>query len=69
MYHPDIVNHTKEIKMAKNDKKIKVLTDRIAQLEAEMQAALQKKGKGPAYDMPGTMKKIADLKADRKRLM
>jgi hypothetical protein len=54
--------------MAKNDKKIKVLQDRINQLEAEMQEALQKKRQGKAYDVPGTMKKIADLKQDIKRL-
>jgi hypothetical protein len=54
--------------MAKNDKKIAVLTNRIAELETEMKSALQRKGKGPAYDGPATLRKIADLKADIKRL-
>lgn len=55
--------------MAKNDKKIAKLDARIAELETEMTLALQKKGQGKAYDVPGTMKKIADLKMDRKKLM
>lgn len=56
--------------MAKNDKKIKVLTDRIEQLEVEMKNALQKKTSNKvAFDVPGTMRKIADLKADLKKLM
>lgn len=55
--------------MAKNTKQIDKLTKRIEQLEAEMKEALQKKGKGPAYDVPKTLKLIADLTADRKRLM
>lgn len=54
--------------MAKNTKKIKVLQDRIAALEAEMAEAVKKKGKGVAYDVPGTLKKIADLKQDIKKL-
>lgn len=54
--------------MAKNDKKIANLATRIEFLETEMKTALQKKGKGPAYDVPGTMKKIADLKMDMKKL-
>lgn len=55
--------------MAKNDKKIAGLKTRIEALEAEMQTALQKKSQGKAFDIPGTMKKIADLKMDLKRLM
>lgn len=60
--------------MNKNDKKIKVLTTRIAQLEDDMKAALQKKRsltspQGQAIDVPGTLKKIANLKADLQKLM
>lgn len=55
--------------MAKNDKMIAKLTQRIEALESEMKVALQRKGKGPAYDVPKTLKLIADLTADRKRLM
>jgi hypothetical protein len=55
--------------MAKNDKKIANLTNRIKELEDAMKLALQKKGQGPAFDVPGTMKKIADLKMDLKKLM
>lgn len=54
--------------MAKNDKKIAVLQKRISQLEAEMAEAVKKKGKGVAYDVPGTLKKIADLKMAIKKL-
>lgn len=54
--------------MAKNDKKVAVLSKRIEELEAEMKVALQKKGQGKAYDVPGTLKKINDLKMDRKKL-
>lgn len=53
--------------MAKNDKKIKVLQDRINQLEAEMKEVLQKKNRG-TYDMPRTLRLVADLKQDLKRL-
>lgn len=55
--------------MSKNAKKIAVLDARIAQLEAEIKEALQKKGQGKAFDVPGTLKKINDLKMDRKKLM
>lgn len=55
--------------MSKNAKAVKNLTKRIEQLEAEMQDALQKKGRGPAFDVPGTLKKINDLKLDLKKLM
>lgn len=55
--------------MSKNAKKIAVLDKRIDQLEAEMKDALQKKTQGKAYDVPGTLKKINDLKLDRKKLM
>lgn len=60
--------------MAKNDKKIAKLDARIAELEDAMKNALQKKRsvsspQGVAVDVPGTMKKIADLKMDRKKLM
>lgn len=54
--------------MAKNDKKIANLEARVVQLESEMKLALQQKGKGPAFDVPGTMRKIADLKMDIKKL-
>lgn len=54
--------------MAKNDKKIKVLTDRIEFLETEMKTALQKKHSGKPYDSPRTLKLIADLKQDLARL-
>ncbi len=55
--------------MSKNAKKIQVLTDRIAQLETEMKESLQKKKSGTvAYNVPATVRKIADLRADIKRL-
>lgn len=54
--------------MAKNDKKIAKIDARIAELESEMALALQKKVQGKAYDVPGTLKKIEDLKRDRKLL-
>lgn len=54
--------------MAKNDKNIKNLQKRIDQLEAEMAEALKKKRSGSTYDVPKTMKLIADLKQDIKRL-
>lgn len=55
--------------MSKNAKKILVLTERIAQLEAEMKEALQKKKSGTvAFNVPVTVRKIADLRADLRRL-
>ena len=54
--------------MAKNDKKIKVLQNRITMLEKEMNEALQKKRHGSTYDVAGTTKKIADLQQDIKKL-
>lgn len=55
--------------MAKNDKKIKVLKDRIEQLEKEMQEALGKKKSGTnAFNVPERLKLIAELKQDLKRL-
>ena len=51
--------------MSKNAKKIKVLQDRIQALESEMKLALQKKSSAKtAYDVPGTVRKIADLRKD-----
>lgn len=51
--------------MSKNLKKIKVLLDRISVLEQEMRTALQKKSSGKvAYDVPATVRKIADLHKD-----
>lgn len=55
--------------MSKNAKKILVLTERIAQLEAEMRESLQKKKSNvAAYNVPATLRKIADLKIDIQRL-
>jgi C4-dicarboxylate-specific signal transduction histidine kinase len=55
--------------MSKNAKKIKVLEDRIAEIEAEMAQALQRKQSNKtAFNVPEALKKIADLKADVKRL-
>ena len=55
--------------MGKNAKKILVLTERIAQLEAEMRESLQKKKSNvAAYNVPATLRKIADLKIDIQRL-
>lgn len=55
--------------MSKNAKKILVLTERIAQLETEMKEALQKKKSGTvAFNVPATVRKIADLRADIQRL-
>ena len=55
--------------MAKNSKKIKVLENRIEQLQAEMEEALTKKKHGQsAYDVPKTLKLIADLKKDIQKL-
>jgi len=54
--------------MAKNDKKIKVLQDRIATLEKDMQEALQKKRHNTTFDVAGTTKKINELKLDIKKL-
>lgn len=50
--------------MSNNAKKIKVLQDRIDTLQNEMKLSLQKKSSGKAYDVPGTIRKIADLKKD-----
>lgn len=55
--------------MAKNDKKIAVIQNRINQLEAEMQAALgKKKSNQAAFNVPACLKTIADLKQDIERL-
>lgn len=51
--------------MSKNAKKIALLEARIAELEAEMKTALQKKSSGKvAFDVPGRIRRIADLRKD-----
>jgi hypothetical protein len=51
--------------MSKNAKKIAVLESRIAELEAEMKMSLQRKLSGKvAFDVPGCLRKIADLRKD-----
>jgi hypothetical protein len=51
--------------MSKNAKKITVLESRIVELEAGMKTALQKKSSGKvAFDVPGCLRKIADLRKD-----
>lgn len=55
--------------MSKNAKKIAVLEERIVQLETEMKMSLQKKKSGNvAFDVPGCMRKIEDLRKDITRL-
>lgn len=55
--------------MAKNDKKITKLQDRINELEAAMKDSLgKKKSNVVAFDVPGTLRKIEDLKKDITRL-
>lgn len=50
--------------MSKNAKKISNIEQQIEKLEAEMKLSLQKKAVGKAFDVPGCLKKIADLKKD-----
>ena len=51
--------------MSKNAKKITLLEARIAELEAEMRTALQKKSSGKvAFNVPDCIRTIADLRKD-----
>ncbi len=51
--------------MNKNAKKIAVLEARIVTLETEMKESLQKKKSNKAaFDVPGCIRKIADLRKD-----
>lgn len=55
--------------MSKVEKKRKQLQDRIAELELSLKTSLAKKNsKTPEINVPATMRKIADLKADLSHL-
>ena len=54
--------------MASIEKQKQRLQEQIERLQGEMNLALQKKSVGKAFDVPGTTRKIREMKAQLEKL-